>query len=97
MTAQQTHSTHGYSENKNQLLKRLRRAEGQVRGVQKMVDEDRYCIDILTQISALQAALDKVALGLMDDHVHHCMVSGSREERVERADELVETIARLVR
>jgi DNA-binding FrmR family transcriptional regulator len=66
----------GYSATKDQLLKRLRRVEGQVRGVQNMVDEDRYCIDVLTQISAVQAALDKVALGLMDDHARHCVVDG---------------------
>ena len=60
--------THGYSATKDQLQKRLRRIEGQVRGVQGMVEDDRYCIDILTQISAIQAALDKVALGLMDEH-----------------------------
>ncbi len=58
----------GYSATKDQLLKRLKRVEGQVRGVQGMVDDDRYCIEVLTQISAIQAALDKVALGLMDDH-----------------------------
>ena len=62
----------GYSATKDQLLKRLRRIEGQVRGVQGMVEDDRYCIDVLTQISAVQAALDKVALGLLDDHARHC-------------------------
>lgn len=89
--------THGYSAHKEQLLKRLRRAEGQVRGVAKMVEDDRYCIDVLTQISALQAALDKVALGLMEDHVQHCMVKGSEADRAERAEELVATIGRLLR
>lgn len=88
---------HGYAPNKEQLLKRLRRAEGQVRGIAKMVEEDRYCIDVLTQISALQAAIDKVALGLMDDHVRHCMVKGTEGERAGRADELMETIGRLLR
>ena len=90
-------SAHGYTPNKDQLLKRLRRAEGQVRGVAKMVEDDRYCIDIITQISALQAALDKVALGLVEDHVRHCMVHGSKDVRAERADELVETIGRMLR
>ena len=89
--------THGYSANKQQILKRLRRAEGQVRGVAKMIEDDRYCIDVLTQISALQAALDKVALGLMDDHVKHCMVKGSEAERTDRAEELMQTIGRLLR
>jgi DNA-binding FrmR family transcriptional regulator len=88
---------HGYAANKQQLLARLKRAEGQVRGVAKMVEDDRYCIDVLTQISALQAAIDKVALGLMDDHVRHCMVRGDDAERAERADELVRTIGRLLR
>jgi CsoR family transcriptional regulator, copper-sensing transcriptional repressor len=92
-----TSNDHGYNANKEQLLKRLRRAEGQVRGVAKMVEDDRYCIDILTQIAALQAALDKVALGLMDDHIQHCLVKGSSTERAERADELVATIGRLMR
>jgi CsoR family transcriptional regulator, copper-sensing transcriptional repressor len=88
---------HGYSDNKEQLLRRLRRAEGQVRGVARMVEEDRYCIDVLTQISALQAALDRVALGLMNDHIHHCLVKGDAEERAGRADELAAAIGRLMR
>ncbi|MCW2924760.1 MAG: hypothetical protein JWM98_2164 [Thermoleophilia bacterium] len=88
---------HGYAAHKEQLLKRLRRAEGQVRGVAKMVEEDRYCIDVLTQISALRAALDKVALGLVEDHVRHCMVKGNEQDRLGRADELVQSIGRLVR
>ena len=65
-----------YTATKPQLLARLKRIEGQTRGVQKMVEDDRYCIDVLTQISAIQAALDKVALGLLDDHVKHCVVEG---------------------
>ena len=70
----QTTPTRGYSATKDQLLKRLRRVEGQVRGVQGMVDDDRYCIDVLTQISAIQAALDKVALGLLDEHARRCVI-----------------------
>ncbi len=89
--------THGYSPNKDRLLKRLRRAEGQVRGVAKMVEDDRYCIDVLTQISALQAALDKVALGLLDDHIRHCVVNGSPAEREARVDELMQAVGRLAR
>ena len=72
----QAHETRGYTATKDQLQKRLRRIEGQVRGIQGMVDDDRYCIDVLTQISAVQAALDKVALGLLDDHARHCVVGG---------------------
>ena len=68
--------TRGYTATKDQLLKRLRRIQGQVGGIERMVEDDRYCIDVLTQITAAQAALDKVALGLLDDHAHHCVVSG---------------------
>ena len=71
--------------------------EGQVRGVEKMVDEDRYCIDVLTQISAVQAALDKVALGLMDDHARHCVIDGPADLKDERTEELMASVARLMR
>jgi DNA-binding FrmR family transcriptional regulator len=84
----------GYSATKDQLRTRLKRIEGQVRGVQRMVDEDRYCIDVLTQISAVQAALDKVALGLLDDHARHCMTSG---DPAEKTDELMAAVGRLMR
>ena len=77
--AQDTTPTRGYSATKDQLLARLRRIEGQVRGIQGMLQDDRYCIDVLTQISAIQAALDKVALGLLDDHARHCVVGGAAE------------------
>ena len=87
----------GYTATKDQLLKRLRRVEGQVRGVQNMVDEDRYCIDVLTQISAVQAALDKVALGLMDDHAHHCVVGGPDAKKEARTEELMAAVGRLMR
>jgi DNA-binding FrmR family transcriptional regulator len=87
----------GYSASKDQLLKRLRRIEGQVRGVQNMVDEDRYCIDVLTQISAIQAALDKVALGLMDEHARHCVIDGPAELKDDRTQELMAAVARLMR
>ncbi len=87
----------GYTASKEQLLKRLRRVEGQVRGVQRMVDEDRYCIEVLTQISAAQAALDKVALGLLDDHARHCMVQAEGEERMAKSDELMGAVGRLLR
>lgn len=72
-----TSPTRGYTAEKDQLGARLRRIEGQVRGVERMVEDDRYCIDVLTQISAIQAALDKVALGLLDGHARHCMSKGS--------------------
>jgi DNA-binding FrmR family transcriptional regulator len=89
--------TRGYSATKDQLLNRLRRVEGQVRGVQAMVDEDRYCIDVLTQISAVQAALDKVALGLLDDHARHCVIDGPEELKGDRTEELMAAVARLMR
>lgn len=89
--------THGYSADKAQLAKRLRRAEGQIRGIEKMIEDDRYCIDILTQISAAQAALDKVALQLMEDHAAHCVVGGPEELKEERTEELMGAVARLMR
>ena len=92
-----TPQTHGYSATKDQLQKRLRRIEGQVRGVQGMVDDDRYCIDILTQISAAQAALDKVAIELLDDHVQHCVIGAEPRMRDERTDELMGAVRRLLR
>ncbi|MBJ7458588.1 MAG: metal-sensitive transcriptional regulator [Thermoleophilaceae bacterium] len=88
---------YGYAGNKDQLSKRLRRVEGQVRGIEKMVEEDRYCIDVLTQISAAQAALDKVALQLMEDHAAHCVVGGPDALKVERTEELMGAVARLMR
>jgi DNA-binding FrmR family transcriptional regulator len=89
---------HGYSASQDQLLTRLRRIEGQVRGIQAMVEEDRYCIDVLTQISAVQAALDKVALGLLDGHARHCIVGGRAEGPPEQlSDELMAAVGRLMR
>ena len=86
-----------YSATKPQLLARLKRIEGQTRGIQKMVDEDRYCIDVLTQISAIQAALDKVALGLLDVHVKHCVVGGHGPGTQEQlTDEMMAAVGRLV-
>jgi DNA-binding FrmR family transcriptional regulator len=88
----------GYTATKDQLLARLRRIEGQIRGLQGMVEEDRYCIDVLTQIAAAQAALDKVALGLLDDHAHHCVISSpSPTERDEKTAELMAAVGRLMR
>ena len=96
--ATDTVTSRGYSATKEQLQKRLRRIEGQVRGIERMIDEDRYCIDVLTQISAVQAALDKVALGLLDQHARHCVVEGHGEgEPAELTDELMAAVARLMR
>ena len=97
MATTTTHK-HGYSATKDQLQKRLRRIEGQVRGVERMVDDERYCIDIVTQISAIQAALDKVALGLLDDHAAHCIIGGHAEAKPdELKDELMAAVGRLLR
>jgi DNA-binding FrmR family transcriptional regulator len=89
--------TRGYTATKDELGKRLRRIEGQVRGVQGMVEEDRYCIDVLTQIGAIQAALDKVALGLLDEHAHHCVLGAAPAEREAKTDELMSAVGRLMR
>jgi DNA-binding FrmR family transcriptional regulator len=89
--------THGYVKDKERLKNRLHRIEGQVRGIERMVDEDRYCIDILTQIGAVQAALDKVALQLLDGHTHHCVIDADGDLKHERAGELVGAVARLLR
>ena len=78
-------------------LKRLSRIEGQVRGIERMVEDDRYCVDILTQISAVQAALDKVALGLLDGHVQHCVMGAPAAEQGEKTDELMSAVGRLMR
>jgi DNA-binding FrmR family transcriptional regulator len=88
---------HAYAGQKDALGKRLRRVEGQIRGIEKMVEDDRYCIDILTQISAAQAALDKVALGLVEDHAAHCVVGGPEALKEERTEELMGAVARLMR
>jgi DNA-binding FrmR family transcriptional regulator len=100
-TAQPTRAnspTRGYSATKDQLQNRLRRIEGQVRGIQTMVDEDRWCPDILQQIAAIQAALDKVALGLTEGHVRHCMAEGADEKRrAEMTEELMQALGRIVR
>jgi DNA-binding FrmR family transcriptional regulator len=95
--AEATTEERGYSATKEQLQKRLRRIEGQVRGIEKMVDEERYCIDVLTQIGAVQAALDKVALGLLDDHAHHCVIGADPETRDEKTEELMAAVGRLMR
>lgn len=91
---------HGYSEHKDDHLKRLRRIEGQVRGISRMIDEDQYCIDVLTQLSAVTRALQSVALGLLDEHLSHCVVAAARAGGAEQETKLrkaSEAIARLVR
>ena len=88
---------HGYHAQKDALVKRLHRIEGQVRGIERMVEEDRYCIDVLTQISAVRAALDKVALGLLDEHARNCVVQAEAGERVDMTDELMAAVGRLMR
>ena len=93
-------AAHGYSSNKENYAKRLRRIEGQVRGISKMIDEDKYCIDVLTQISAVNSALQSVALGLLDEHLGHCVSHAVAEGGVEADKKLAEAsaaIARLVR
>jgi DNA-binding FrmR family transcriptional regulator len=87
----------GYTASKDQLQTRLRRIEGQVRGVQGMVAEDRYCIDVLTQIAAIQAALDKVALGLLDGHARTCVVGAEPGEQDARTAEMMASVGRLLR
>ena len=89
--------TRGYTATKDQLLTRLRRIEGQIRGIQGMVEDDRYCIDILTQISAAQAALDKVALGLLDGHAHTCVIGAEADQQDERTKEMMAAVGRLLR
>jgi CsoR family transcriptional regulator, copper-sensing transcriptional repressor len=89
----------GYTASKDQLLGRLARVEGQVRGVAKMVEEDRYCIDVLTQISAARAALEQISLGLLDQHTRHCML-GEGEAPAnpdEQVEELMGAVGRLVK
>ncbi|RAY13265.1 transcriptional regulator [Actinomadura craniellae] len=97
MATGQTTPTRGYTATKDQLQTRLRRIEGQVRGVERMVEDDRYCIDVLTQISAIRAALDKVALGLLDGHVRHCVQEGAEAGKAdEMATELMAAVGRLM-
>jgi DNA-binding FrmR family transcriptional regulator len=91
---------HGYIENKDDYLKRLRRIEGQARGLQRMVDEEAYCIDILTQISAMTKALEALSLGLLDEHLNHCVLHAAAEggpEGDEKMKEASAAIARLVK
>jgi DNA-binding FrmR family transcriptional regulator len=94
------HGHHGYISNKDDYLKRLRRIEGQARGLQNMVSEEKYCIDILTQVSAMTSALESVALGLLNEHLTHCVAEAVRsggDAAEEKIKEASDAIARLVR
>ncbi len=89
---------HGYSAEKRALLARLKRVEGQIRGLQRMVDEETYCIDVLTQISAATKALQAVAVGLLEDHLRHCVVQAAAEGNADaKIKEATAAIARLVK
>lgn len=90
--------TRGYTATKDQLIERLAKIEGQVRGVAKMVEQDRYCIDVVTQINAVRAALDKVGLGLLDGHVRHCLIGGhgGPSDPDEQAQELMGAVGRML-
>jgi CsoR family transcriptional regulator, copper-sensing transcriptional repressor len=94
----ETTRTPGYAAagDKDDVMRRLRRVEGQVRGIAGMVEDDRYCIDVLQQISAAQAALDKVALALVDDHTRHCVLGAEPESQEEKRRELMTALTRLV-
>jgi DNA-binding FrmR family transcriptional regulator len=94
------HSHHGYISDKDRYLARLKRIEGQARGIHRMVEEEKYCIDILTQVSALTKALESVALGLLDDHLRHCVMDAAVEGGAAadaKIKEASDAIARLVR
>ena len=101
MTANTATQTHGYTPHKDQLLKRLARIEGQVRGISKMIEDDRYCIDVLTQLGAVDTALEAVALKVLEEHVEQCvagaLASGDPEQANEKADELLKAVQRFAK
>ena len=97
MAASDTETIHGYTENRDAVLKRLRRIEGQVRGVERMVEKNRYCIDVVTQVTAIQAALDKVALELLSDHAAHCVAGAEHGDQEELTEELMGAVRRLLK
>lgn len=92
-----SHDHPGYHDDKARILARLRRIEGQVRGIHRMVDEDTYCVDVLTQVSAATSALRNVSLLLLDDHVRHCVADDVRAGSTDRIDEAMQAIQRLVK
>jgi len=93
--------THGYTAEKEALIKRLHRIEGQVRGIEKMIEDDRYCVDILTQVSAVNTALEALAFKILDDHVRHCvagaLTSGDEADALEKTEELLAAVHRFAR
>ena len=93
--------THGYAKDKEALARRLHRIEGQVRGIERMLEEDRYCIDILTQIAAVSTALEAVAFKILDEHVRHCvagaLTSGDEADAAEKTEELLAAVRRFAR
>jgi DNA-binding FrmR family transcriptional regulator len=101
MTQLTDRHTHGYAKDKDSLIKRLHRIEGQVRGVERMVEGDRYCIDILTQIAAVNTALESVAFKILDEHVRHCvagaLTSGDEADAQTKTQELLEAVQRFAR
>src|SRR5438876_5370030 len=101
MRGKEAAMTHGYAENKEALVKRLHRVEGQVRGIERMVEDDRYCIDILTQIGAVSTALESLAFEILDDHVTHCVThaiaSGNTKEAATKTAELLAAVQRFAK
>ena len=101
MTETSETPTYGYAPHKDQLLKRLARIEGQVRGIVRMIEEDRYCIDILTQLGAVDTALEAVAIKVLEDHVRHCvagaLASGDEQQATEKSAELLEAVQRFAK
>jgi CsoR family transcriptional regulator, copper-sensing transcriptional repressor len=100
-TTAEEHTHHGYHEQKDALIKRLHRIEGQVRGIERMVAEDRYCIDVLTQVGAVSTALESLAFVILDEHVKHCvagaLASGDAAEAQAKAEELLEAVHRFAK
>ena len=96
-----TTHTHGYAADKDALVRRLHRIEGQVRGIERMIEDDRYCIDVLTQISAATTALESLAFRILDDHVNHCvadaLASGDQAQAAQKSNELLEAVHRFSR
>jgi CsoR family transcriptional regulator, copper-sensing transcriptional repressor len=101
MTETTTAPTYGYTADKQALIKRLHRIEGQVRGIERMLAEDRYCIDIITQVAAVQTAIEAVAFKILDEHVNHCvagaLASGDQELAAEKSRELLDAVHRFTR
>ena len=101
MSTTETGQSYGYTKDKDALVRRLHRIEGQVRGVERMVEEDRYCIDILTQIAAANTALESLAFQILDEHVRHCvagaLTSGDEADAREKTEELLEAVQRFAR